>query len=122
MTISSVYLAYVRNRVTSVLTSTCDIKNLSTETTTSYRPQTAYNLVAGNVACRVLPTSSGSTTDAMVYGDRQIVGEAYEIALPYGTTVKTGYVIEVDNEVYTVVSIEDIHTDKAFVTVIAIKP
>ena len=122
MSISSVYLEYLRNRVTSVLTSSCDIKSLSTAVTSTYQPQTAYNLVAGSIACRVLPVSSGSTTDAMLYGDRQIVGETYQIALPYGTEAKTGYILDIDSETYTIVSIEDIHTDKAFVTVVATKP
>lgn len=115
-------LAYIRNTVGNFLTSTCTIKTPSTSKSNSYAPRVSHTPVAQNVACRVMPTSSGTTTDAQMFADKQIVGQTYRIALPYGQEIKPGYVIEIGTDVYSVVAIEQEQTDKAFVSVTAVKP
>jgi len=120
--INTAALAYLRNQVTNFLTDTCTIKSKSSGRSASYAPDNLYAVVASGVSCRVITGGQGSTTNAELLGERQIVGQQYEILLPYGQAVKAGYIIETGSEVYNVVTIETQLTDKAYVKVLAVKP
>jgi hypothetical protein len=114
-------LAYIRNQVGNFLTDTCTIKSETANKTTSYSPQRQYATVANNISCRVFSASSGGSNDAELYGDRQIVGQSYDIIMAYTQEMKTGYIIETGGESYNVVSIETQLTDSANIKVRAVK-
>lgn len=107
-TIPSNMVAYIRNQTAGLLTETCVIKRKSQVRDANGDVGSDFVAVASAVPCRVLPSRSGSTSDAELIANKQIIGDIVRIILPYDTELEAGYEITVNDEArYLVVSIED---------------
>lgn len=118
-TIPSDILAYIRNQTAGLLSETCEIKAKSLGRSSSGAPNNSFNSIASDIPCRVLPSRSGSTSDAQMIANKQIIGDIVRIILPYDTDIEAGHMIVINEVEYLVVSIEDSRTSETDRQVIA---
>jgi hypothetical protein len=114
---SSRTLAIVQRNVGEMLTDICTISRETGATGTMGEPLHVLEVVASEVACRVIRSSQRLGSSAMaIVGSQEAMVEVYRLICPSGTafTVDDVVTLASDGSVYQVVNVEDKLTDGAF--------
>jgi hypothetical protein len=100
-----------------MLTDICTISRETGATGTMGEPLHVLEVVASEVACRVIRSSQRLGSSAMaIVGSQEAMVEVYRLICPSGTafTVDDVVTLASDGSVYQVVNVEDKLTDGAF--------
>lgn len=113
---SSRTLAIVQRNVGEMLTDICTISRETGATGTMGEPLHVLEVVASEVACRVIRARTPSSSASQVVGSQEAMVEVYRLICPSGTafTVDDVVTLASDGSVYQVVNVEDKLTDGAF--------
>lgn len=112
---SSRTIAIVQRNVGEMLTDTCTISRETGTTGTMGEPLHALEVVASEVACRVIRSRTPSSSANQVVGSQEAMVELYRLICPSGTAFAVDDVVTLsDGSVYQVVNVEDKLTDEAF--------
>lgn len=114
-------LAIIRRVTLKAMTASCTIEREANSVGTFREPTHVWEIVAANVACRLI-TSKGATlpmTD--VFAERVTLEDTYTISLPVGTVLAADYRITVGATVWRVASVLDGRTDAADVQAVLMR-
>ena len=112
---SSRTLAIVQRNVNEMLTDNCTISRETGATGQMGEPLHVLEVVASEVACRVIRARTPSNSTSQVVGSQEAMVESFRLICPSGTAFVTDDVVTTsDGSVYQVVSVEDKLTDGAF--------
>ena len=112
---SSRTLAIVQRNVNEMLTDICTISRETGATGQMGEPLHVLEVVASEVACRVIRARTPSSSASQVVGSQEAMVEVYRLSCPSGTAFVTDDVVTTsDGSVYQVVNVEDKLTDGAF--------
>lgn len=115
MLINARTLNAIRAQAVKTLTDRCAIYRQADGVDADGYTQEGRVLVAQDVACRMLPSSSADGTALRAMQETLKTG--YRLALAWGADVRTGDAIAVGGRTYDVSGVVDMQTDAVFVTV-----
>jgi hypothetical protein len=124
---SSQTLAIVNQNVSVMLTDSCTIERESDAVGGMGEPLHEFEVVASDVACRMIRAGARSTGTNNVEGGREALTDRYRLIIPVGVVTDTNgrliigadcRVTMADGTVYEVVDVEAALTDAAFVAAV----
>jgi hypothetical protein len=120
--VSSQTLAIVRQNVGVMLTDRCTISRESAAVGDMGQPLHEDEVLASDIACRVIMAGSRTTGSNNVAGGREALSDRFRLILPVGTDISADYrVTMADGTVYEVVDVEAGLTDAAFVAAVVMR-
>jgi hypothetical protein len=112
-------LAKVQENVGVMQTEKCTIERETTATGDMGQELHENEVVATDVACRLIRAGLKSTGSSNNAGGRESLTDRFRIILPVGTVISTDYRVRMaDDTLYQVVDVESALTDGAFVAAV----
>jgi hypothetical protein len=115
-------LAKVQENVGAMLTDTCTIERETTATGDMGQELHENEVVATDVACRLIRAGLKSTGSSNNAGGIESLLDRYRLILPVGTVISTDYQVRMaDGTIFQVVDVEAALTDAAFVAAVVVR-
>jgi hypothetical protein len=115
-------LAKVQENVGAMLTDTCTIERETTATGDMGQELHESEVVATDVACRLIRAGLKSTGSSNNAGGIESLLDRYRLILPVGTVISTDYQVRMaDGTIFQVVDVEAALTDAAFVAAVVVR-
>lgn len=103
------------------MTDTCTIRKESGSQDAYGAPTHNLEVVAVDVACRVIPAGENTSSRAGEAGSRELLEEIYQINLPAGTELGADYSVTVNNVNYIVVQVMQSVTDSVMTQALMVR-
>ena len=119
--LSASTIAKVRGNVSVMLTDSCTIERETSETGDMGQELHEWEVLASDVACRLIRAGTKSTGSNNVEGGRESLTDRFRLILPVGTDISTDYRVMVGEDYFQVVDVEAALSDQAFVAAVVVR-